>query len=131
MVATRIAEEMLDVTTYYNTVFIAQWLMFPWLGAVQMLAVITVWTACLHRHPLLAAHQALVSELAAVVLRLWLLLPSLALAGYVTGGNQVLREAKADPDFVEFVARRFQSDRRRPRPNRSDGAYRLGYLPRA
>ena len=29
-----------------------------------------------------------------------LLLPTLALAGYVTGGNQVLREAKADPDFV-------------------------------
>jgi adenylate cyclase len=29
-----------------------------------------------------------------------LLLPALALAGYVTGGNQVLREAKADPNFV-------------------------------
>jgi adenylate cyclase len=28
------------------------------------------------------------------------LLPALALAGYVTGGNQVLREAKADPNFA-------------------------------
>ena len=42
VVATRIAEEVLDVTTYYNTVFIVQWLMFPWLGALQMLAVVTV-----------------------------------------------------------------------------------------
>ncbi len=42
---------MLDVTTYYNTVFIVQWVMFPWLGAVQMIAVVTVWThACIGIH---------------------------------------------------------------------------------
>ena len=51
VVATRIAEEALDVTTYYNTVFIVQWVMFPWLGAVQMIAVVTVWThACIGIH---------------------------------------------------------------------------------
>jgi len=99
VVSTRIAEHLLDVTTYYNTVFIAQWLITPWLSAVQMLAIVTVWIhACIGIHYWLRV-------------RLWypkwrpflfayaLLLPTLALAGYVTGGNQVLREAK-DPDFV-------------------------------
>jgi hypothetical protein len=28
----------------------------------------------------------------------------LALAGYISGGNQVLREASADPDFVASTA---------------------------
>ncbi len=60
VMATRIAEELLDVTTYYSTVFIVQWLMFPWLGAIQMLAVIIGMDARQHRHSLLAAHQTLV-----------------------------------------------------------------------
>ena len=100
VVATRIAEQVLDVTTYYNTVFIVQWLMFPWLGALQMLAVVTVWGhACIGIHywlrtkPWYPAWRPLFFSFG-------LLLPTLALAGYVTGGNQVLREAKADPDFA-------------------------------
>src|SRR3984885_8604353 len=100
VVATRIAEEVLDVTTYYNTVFIVQWLMFPWLGALQMLAVVTVWGhACIGIHywlrtkPWYPAWRPLFFSFG-------LLLPTLALAGYVTGGNQVLREAKANPDFA-------------------------------
>jgi adenylate cyclase len=100
VVATRIAEEVLDVTTYYNTVFIVQWLMFPWLGALQMLAVVTVWGhACIGIHywlrtkPWYPAWRPLFFSFG-------LLLPTLALAGYVTGGNQVLREAKADPNFA-------------------------------
>jgi adenylate cyclase len=100
VVATRIAEDVLDVTTYYNTVFIVQWLMFPWLGALQMLAVVTVWGhACIGIHywlrtkPWYPAWRPLFFSFG-------LLLPTLALAGYVTGGNQVLREAKADPNFA-------------------------------
>ena len=34
VIGTRIAESTLDVTVYYNTVFIAQWLHRPWLGAM-------------------------------------------------------------------------------------------------
>jgi adenylate cyclase len=100
VVATRIAEEMFDVTTYYNTVFIVQWVMFPWLGAVQILAVITVWThACIGIHYWLRTKRWYPSW-RPLFFGFGLLLPSLALAGYVTGGNQVLREAKADPDFA-------------------------------
>jgi adenylate cyclase len=100
VVATRIAEEVLDVTTYYNTVFIVQWLIAPWLGALQMLAVVTVWGhACIGIHYWLRTKQ-WYPRWRPLFLSYGLLLPALALAGYVTGGNQVLREAKADPDFA-------------------------------
>jgi len=100
VVATRVAEEVLDVTTYYNTVFIVQWLMFPWLGAIQMLAVVTVWGhACIGIHYWLRT-KPWYATWRPLFFGFGLLLPTLALAGYVTGGNQVLREAKADPDFA-------------------------------
>ncbi len=100
VVATRIAEQVLDVTTYYNTVFIVQWLMFPWLGALQMLAVVTVWGhACIGIHYWLRTKPWYLAW-RPLFFSFGLLLPTLALAGYVTGGNQVLREAKADPDFA-------------------------------
>ncbi len=100
VVGTRIAEEVLGVSTYYNTIFIVQWLMFPWLGTIQMLAVLTVWT-----HASIGIHYWLRTKRwypswRPLLFSFALLLPGLALAGYVTGGNQVLREAKADPDFV-------------------------------
>jgi len=99
VVSTRIAASALDVTSYYNTVLIVQWLMFPWLSVVQVLAVLTVWT-----HACIGIHFWLRTKPWYPSLRVWffgfaLLLPALALAGYVTGGNQVLREAKT-PDFV-------------------------------
>jgi adenylate cyclase len=100
-VATRIAERFLDVTTYYNTIFITQWLLFPWLGAVQMLLVVTVWIhACIGIHYWLRTKR-WYPNWRPLFFGFALLLPALALAGYVTGGNQVLREAKADPDFVK------------------------------
>jgi adenylate cyclase len=99
VVSTRIAASVLDVTSYYNTVLIVQWLMFPWLSLVQVLAVLTVWT-----HACIGIHFWLRTKPWYPSLRVWffgfaLLLPALALAGYVTAGNQVLREAKA-PDFA-------------------------------
>ena len=99
VVSTRIAASALDVTSYYNTVLIVQWLMFPWLSVVQVLAVLTVWT-----HACIGIHFWLRTKPWYPSLRVWffgfaLLLPALALAGYVTGGNQVLREAKS-PDYV-------------------------------
>ena len=100
VVSTRIAEETLEVTTYYNTAFIVQWLMLPWLGAVQMIAVVTVWThACIGIHYWLRTKR-WYPNWRPLLFGVALLLPALALAGYVTGGNQVLRQAKSDPDFV-------------------------------
>jgi len=100
---TRIAEAALDVTTYYNTVFIDQWLLFPWLGALQMVAVLTVWThACIGIHYWLRTKR-WYPNWRPIFFAFGLLLPTLALAGYVTGGNQVLRQAKADPDFAKLA----------------------------
>lgn len=47
VVGTRIAESVLDVHNNYKTVLIAQWLALPWLGVVQAIAVLTVWTLSL------------------------------------------------------------------------------------
>src|SRR5271169_894109 len=100
VVATRIAEHVLDVATYYNTVFIAQWLVMPWLAAVQMLAIVTVWIhACIGIHYWLRVRP-WYPKWRPFLFTYALLLPTLALAGYVTGGNQVLRQAK-DHDFVD------------------------------
>ncbi len=100
VMSTRVAASAFDVTTYYNTVFIAQWLRHPWLGAVQMFAVITVWVhACIGIHYWLRTKR-WYPAWRPLFFGFGLLLPTLALAGYVSGGNQVLRQAKADPDFV-------------------------------
>lgn len=43
VVSTRIAESMLGVNSYYSTILIIQWLMSPWLGVLQVAALLTVW----------------------------------------------------------------------------------------
>ncbi|HEY1983215.1 MAG TPA: adenylate/guanylate cyclase domain-containing protein [Xanthobacteraceae bacterium] len=92
--ATHVAKVVLDVDTFYTTVFIAQWIIFPWLGAVQVLAVILVWAhACVGIHYWLRTKR-WYPNWRPLFFTIGLLLPTLALAGYVTGGNQVLREAK-------------------------------------
>ncbi len=101
VVATRIAETVLDVTTYYSTVFIVQWLLFPWLGALQMIAVVTVWLhACVGVHYWLRT-KPWYANWRLPFFAFALLLPTLALAGYVSGGNQVLRTAASDPDYAK------------------------------
>lgn len=101
VVGTRVSELALDTTTYYNTIFISQWLHRPWLGAVQMIALVTVWVhACIGIHYWLRT-KSWYTAWQPAFFAYGLLLPTLAIAGYVTGGNQVLREAKADPAFVQ------------------------------
>ena len=103
VLATRVAALLFDVTTYYNTVFIVQWLLMPWVGAVQMLAVLTAWThACIGIHFWLRT-KSWYPTWRPLFFGYGLLLPALALAGYVTGGNQVLRQAKTDPDFAKLA----------------------------
>ena len=122
VVSTRIAESVLDVNSYYSTVLIVQWMMLPWLGVVQATAVLTVWIhACIGIHfwwrtkPWYPAWRAYFFGFA-------LLLPALALAGYVTAGNQVLREAK-NPDYAQSSlddANLTDKTLARDRPDRAD-----------
>jgi adenylate cyclase len=101
VVSTRIAESMLGVHSDYSTILIIQWQMSPWLGVLQVAALLTVWIhACigihfwLHTKPWYPTWQAFFAGFG-------LLLPTLALAGYVTAGNQVLREAK-DSNYAKL-----------------------------
>ncbi|MBO0718447.1 MAG: 2Fe-2S iron-sulfur cluster binding domain-containing protein, partial [Rhizobiales bacterium] len=104
VVGTRIAETTLGVTPSYDNVFIGQWLHRPWLGAVQMTALLAVWIhACIGIHYWLRTKRWYPAWRPALFIY-GLLLPTLALAGYVSGGNQVLREADDDADFVRTAA---------------------------
>jgi adenylate cyclase len=104
VVGTRIAETTLGVSPGYNNVFIGQWLHRPWLAAVQMTALLAVWIhACIGIHYWLRTKRWYPTWRPALFIY-GLLLPTLALAGYISGGNQVLREADDDPDFVKTAA---------------------------
>ncbi len=102
VIGTRIAEETLETTSLYSTVLLAQWVVFPWLAAVQTLAVLAVWT-----HAAIGIHYWLRTKRWYPAWRVYffafaLLLPALSIAGFVTAGNQIRREAK-NKDFVQAV----------------------------
>jgi hypothetical protein len=95
--ATRIAEGVPGVRSSYSSVLIVQWMMFPWLGVVQAAAVLTVWT-----HACIGIHFWLLTKpwypgWRPLLFSFGLMLPTLAVAGYITAGNQLLREARSPP----------------------------------
>ena len=97
--ATRVAELALGTSTSYSTTLLSFWYSRPWLGMLQVLALIVVWL-----HASIGIHFWLRTK---AWYRDWIiafrafavLLPTLALAGFVAGGNQTLREAEK-PDYV-------------------------------
>jgi adenylate cyclase len=102
VVSTRVADLVLNVTSYYSTILIAQWVLFPWLSVLQMIAVLTVWT-----HASIGIHYWLRTKRwyapwRPLFLAFALLLPALALAGFVTAGNEIVRAAKT-PDYVSLA----------------------------
>ena len=51
VIGTRVARSLLDVNATYTTVLTTQWLLLPWLGVLQAIAVLMVWThACIGIH---------------------------------------------------------------------------------
>src|SRR5215469_6751622 len=101
---TGIADRVLGVDIHYVNVFIGQWLREPWHAPLQIIALITVWIhACIGIHYWLRTKRWYATWRPAFFIY-GLLLPTLALAGYISGGNQVLRDASADPDFVTSAA---------------------------
>jgi succinate dehydrogenase/fumarate reductase cytochrome b subunit len=83
--STRIAESLLAVKSHYSSVLIVQWQLSPWLGALQVMAVLAVWIhACIGVHFWLRT-KAWYASRSNLFIGLGLLLPTLALAGYVSG----------------------------------------------
>ena len=127
--STRIAESLLGVTSHYSSVLIVQWLLSPWLAVLQVTAVLTVWIhACIGVHFWLRT-KAWYARWRALFVGVGLLLPTLALSGYVTAGNQVLRAA-ANPDYTRLSLEAFQPDgpEEGARLARSRGAGSAAYL---
>jgi len=97
--ATRVAELALETSTFYSSIMLTYWYSRPWLGVLQVTALIVAWLhASIGVHFWLRTklwyHDWLVAFRAFAVL-----LPTLALAGFVAAGNQTLRAAQ-NPDYV-------------------------------
>jgi adenylate cyclase len=102
VVSTKISDRFLGTASDYHSVLTIQWVITPWLVYLQFAAVLTVWVhACIGLHFWLRTkrwYSAWLPMLGA----LGVLIPSLALAGYISGGNQILREAQ-NPGVVASI----------------------------
>ena len=101
--AARGVDEVFDAHGNYHTELIALFVIYPVYGVLQAVLLVVVWLhACIGLHtwlrlkPWYAARQYYIFALAV----LW---PMLALAGYLSGGMQVVRQA-AQPGWVEQIA---------------------------
>ena len=103
VLGTRVAEEFLAVNSDYVEVLVLHWLgsepRYVW---IQTATVLTVWVhASIGMHFWLRTkpwYPSARAPLAAVAI----LIPTLALAGYVSAGNQIVREAE-EPGYVRSV----------------------------
>ena len=98
--STRISEEVQGVDTSYPYILVLQWVVSPPLAVLQVAMLLTVWI-----HACIGIHFWLRTKLwypgwRAVLALPALLLPTLALAGYVAAGNHFLRESVRDEDFA-------------------------------
>lgn len=119
---TRVAESFYDVVPSYNYVLLAQWLGPPWHVVLQASAVLTVWLhACIGIHfwlrtkPWYAPWQPL-------FVIVGLMVPTLALAGYISAGNQVVRAAK-DREYIRAAIVASNASRAA-----ADAIYRIVYI---
>ncbi len=99
VVGTRVAELMRDYHPFYSNTLLTLWYAAPWAGWLQTVALVVVWThACIGVHfwlrPRLWYRDWIVPFRAFAVL-----LPTMALAGFVAAGNHTLRLAE-NPDYV-------------------------------
>src|SRR5258706_3921937 len=99
--STRLAEAFLGTDNYYVAVLTLHWVLAPRLAVIQAMALATVWIhACIGIHFWLRT-KLWYPQWRAGFAAFALLLPTLALSGYLSAGNQVLREAARDPAFVK------------------------------
>ena len=98
--STRLAEAFLGTDNYYSSVLALHWVVAPQLAVLQVTALLTVWIhACIGIHFWLRT-KLWYSDWRIAFFALALLLPTLAVTGYVSAGNQVMREAARNADFV-------------------------------
>jgi adenylate cyclase len=102
VVSTKISDRFLGTASSYHSILTIQWVVTPWLVYLQFAAVLTLWVhACIGLHFWLRTKRWYPAWLP-ILGALYLLIPSLALAGYISGGNQILREAQ-NPGVVTSI----------------------------
>jgi len=100
VVGTRIAQEVLGAFHTYYSVLALHWVVMPWYPILHIAGVLTVWV-----HASIGIHFWLRTKKWYPVWRaplaiVALLIPTLAIAGYIAAGNHIVREAEK-PGFVE------------------------------
>ena len=101
--STRLAEETLGVDTGYGYVLVEYWLVAPYVAVLQAAALVTLWLhACIGIHFWLRT-KAWYPQARAWLGAFALLLPTLALSGFLTAGGQMVRAAADDEELVEKV----------------------------
>jgi adenylate cyclase len=103
VIGTRVSELTLDTHPFYSSTLLTMWHAAPWVGVLQTAALIVVWAhACIGVHFWLRTkpwyRDWIVPFRAFAVL-----LPTLALAGFVAAGNQTLRDVANNPDHIKTV----------------------------
>jgi adenylate cyclase len=105
VVGTKIADEFYGTKSTYESVLGSHWLGpavllgVPWFVYLHIAAILTMWVhACIGLHFWLRTKRWYATWLPALATTA-ILIPALALAGYISGGNQIVRDAQ-DPDFV-------------------------------
>lgn len=108
VVGTKIADEFYGTKSSYETVLASHWLGppvllgVPWFVYLHIAAILTMWVhACIGLHFWLRPKRWYAAWLPALATAA-ILIPALALAGYISGGNQIVRDAQ-DPDFVKAL----------------------------
>lgn len=97
--STRLSELALGTVNDYTSVLLRLWVLAPWRGVAQVVFLAAVWAhAVLGLHFWLRAKRwyARCRTPLAIVALLW---PVLAISGYISAGNQLLRAAQ-EPGFV-------------------------------
>jgi adenylate cyclase len=103
VMGTRVAELAADVHTSYASILLTFWYSAPWIGFMQTVALLVVWAhGCIGVHFWLRT-KAWYREWLVPFRAFAILLPTLALAGFVAAGNETLREAELDADYVPTV----------------------------
>src|SRR4029079_6957013 len=86
----------------YSSVLTVYWVSAPGLKTLQIAAVLAIWThACIGIHFWLRTKR-WYADWQLPFGAIALLVPTLTLGGFVSGGAQVMREAE-DPDFITSV----------------------------
>src|SRR5438309_4047108 len=99
--STRLAETFLGTDNYYTSILTLHWVLMPHLALIQAAALLTVWIhACIGIHFWLRT-KLWYPDWRVAFAACAMLLPTLALSGYLSAGNQVIREAARDPQFVK------------------------------